>query len=194
MSAMPRHPWATACGLLAALALGACKPAAPPAEPPPPPPAAPAPGVGVDAGAPEVDAGPADAGPGDAGPADAGPVDAGPVDAGPVDAGRPAQAVVAPGESLPAMAEAALQKPVRACFRQAEKIHCGPQQVVLRGTVALKDGAGVLTDGKVVEESLHDAQSHGCFVAVLASVRFRASPSDVGQEQTFRFTHVPHAK
>jgi hypothetical protein len=191
MSAMSRHRWATACGFLAAVAFGGCKPDAAPVEaPPPPPPAVVAPVV-VDAGPPEVDAGPPDAGPEDAGPVDAGPVDAG----APVrDAGGPVQAIVAPTEVLPATAEAALQKPMRACFRQAEKIHWGPQVVVLKATVAAKDGVGVLTDGKVIEESLHDAQSHGCFLAGLAAVRFRASAADVGQEKTFRFQHVPQAQ
>lgn len=95
---------------------------------------------------------------------------------------------------MAATAEAALQKPIRACFRQAEKFHWGPQQVVLKATVAQQDGAGTLTDGAVVEDSLHDAQSHACFLAVLASVHFHVAPNDVGQEQTFRFQHVPQVK
>ena len=80
---------------------------------------------------------------------------------------------------------------MRSCFRQAEKIHWGPQLVVLKGTIAAKDGLGGIDDGAVVENSLHDADSNACFLAAVAAARFTLKPEDVGQSKNFRFQHVP---
>jgi hypothetical protein len=128
----------------------------------------------------------------DAGVVAAGVVDAGAVAAVAVDAGAPAAAETSAAKSsLAADADTALQKPVRNCFREAEKIHWGPQNVVLKAKLGEKDGVGILTDGVVVEESIRDMQSHACFVKAMTSARFKLASGDSGQEKTFRFQHIP---
>jgi hypothetical protein len=84
---------------------------------------------------------------------------------------------------------------VRDCFEEAAKIHWGPQQVTLKGTLNEEDGEGQFEDGTVVRGSLHDARSNACFVRAMDEARFKFGDTEsVDQEVTYTFDYVPGVK